>query len=160
MIHRELPIIGWNEYVELPDWGISGLRAKVDTGARTSALHVENIRELPRDRVRFEVVLHRRKRDRRVRVVTRVRRRSRVRSSSGHQEPRIFVATRLRLGDDEREIELSLVDRERMIHRMLLGRAAVQGRFLVDVSRTALLGRPKRRRLLRKKKKKKKRSAS
>jgi hypothetical protein len=154
MRHRELPIIGWNEYVDLPDWGISALRAKVDTGARTSALHVDNIQELPRGRVRFEVVLHRRKRDRRIRVETRVRRRARVRSSSGHQMLRIFVATRVRLGDAEHEIELSLVDRERMIHRMLLGRSALEGRYLVDVDRRAVLGRsPKRKRKTRPKKK-------
>jgi len=50
---RELPLIGWNEYVELPEWGIRRLRAKVDTGARSSALHVEQIELLPRNRVRF-----------------------------------------------------------------------------------------------------------
>jgi hypothetical protein len=145
MSGRELQVIGWNEYVDLPDWGISRLRAKVDTGARTSALHVENIEELGRGRIRFEVVLHRLKRDRRVRVETRVERRGRVRSSTGHQETRPFVRTTLRLGDAEHEIELSLVDRERMIHRMLLGRSALEHHYLVDVGRRALLGGTRRR---------------
>ena len=56
---REPIVIGWTELVDLPEWGIKDLRAKVDTGARTSALHVENIEELPRGYVRFDVILHR-----------------------------------------------------------------------------------------------------
>ncbi len=142
---RTVVLIGWNEYVDLPDWGIRGLRAKVDTGARSSALHVENIRELPHDRVRFEVVLHRQKRDRRVRVETRIRRRGRVRSSTGHRTERIFVATEVEIGPVRKEIEMSLVDRERMIFRMLLGRSVLAGNFLIDVGHGQLLGKPRRR---------------
>jgi hypothetical protein len=136
----DLPVIGWSEYVALPEWGIARLRAKVDTGARTSALHVENIEELPRGRICFDVVLHRRKRDRRVHVVARVSRRARVRSSSGHFTVRPFVATRVRVGRVEHDVEFSLVDREAMIHRMLLGRSAIAGHFLVDVAHRSLLG--------------------
>jgi hypothetical protein len=142
----ERVVIGWMEYVDLPAWKIRGLRAKVDTGARTSAIHVENVEELPHDRVRFDVVLHRRSRDRRVQVSTRVVRRARVRSSSGHYTTRIFVATRMRLGGVERRIELSLVDREEMIFRMLLGRTAVRAPFLIDAGHRAALGRPAGRR--------------
>ena len=127
------------QYVDLPEWGVRRLRAKVDTGARNSALHVENIRELSHGRVHFEVVLHREKRDRRVSVETRIVRRGRVRSSTGHYETRLFVATRLRLGDVERRIEMSLVDRERMIFRMLLGRSALDGVFWIDPGHRHLL---------------------
>ena len=132
-------LIGWNEYVDVPDWGIRRLRAKVDTGAKSSALHVENIEELPRDRVRFDVVLHREKRDRRVHVTTRVSRRGRVRSSTGHYETRIFVKVPLHVGPVVREVEVSLVDRERMIFRMLLGRTALAGPFLIDPDRSHVL---------------------
>ncbi len=137
-------LIGWNEYVDIPDWGIRRLRAKVDTGARSSALHVENLEELPRDRVRFDVVLHRMKRDRRVHVTTRIARRGRVRSSTGHYETRIFVVAPLHIGPVQRQVEVSLVDRERMIFRMLLGRTALAGRFLIDPAHQHLLrsGRP------------------
>lgn len=138
-------VVGWNEYVDLPEWHIAGLRAKVDTGARSSALHVENIQERARGRVRFDVILDRRRSHRRVHVETRIRRRARVRSSSGHYGTRIFVATEVVLGPIRREIELSLVDRERMIFRMLLGRSALEG-LLVDPVHRALLGRPRRRR--------------
>jgi hypothetical protein len=146
-------LIGWNEYVDIPDWGVKRLRAKVDTGARSSALHVEDIRELPRGRVRFDVVLHRLKRDRRVRVTTRIARRGRVRSSTGHYEMRIFVVAPLRIGPVERDVEVSLVDRERMIFRMLLGRSALTGPFLIDPAKRHLLHPPRR---LKKKKRKKK----
>ena len=138
---REDPVvIGWTEMVDLPDWGVRRLRAKVDTGARTSALHVENIEELSRGFVRFDVVLHRKKRDRRIHVKAKVTRRGRVRSSTGHQTTRLFVETTLRLGPIEKRVEVSLVDREKMIHRMLLGREALSGPIRVDVNRRMVLG--------------------
>jgi hypothetical protein len=142
---RPRALIGWSELVDLPEWEIRGLSAKVDTGARSSALHVENVEELTRGRVRFDVVLHRHHRDRRIRVETRIRRRARVRSSTGHFSTRIFVATTLVLGPVEREVEISLVDRERMIFRMLLGRSALSGPFLIDPAHRSLLGRRRRR---------------
>lgn len=142
---RDEPLlIGWTEFVDLPDWGVKKLRAKVDTGARTSALHVENIEELPRGYLRFDVVLHRKKRDRRIHVKAKITRHGSVRSSTGHQSRRYFVETTLRLGPVERKVEISLVDREKMIHRMLLGREALRGPFLIDVDRRMAL-RPHRR---------------
>lgn len=136
-------LIGWTEFVDLPEWGVKKLRAKIDTGARTSALHVENIETLPRGYVRFDVVLHREKRDRRIHVRARVTRRARVRSSTGHQHERLFVKTVLMLGPVRREIEVSLVDREKMMYRMLLGREALQGPFLIDAGRR-MVQQPKR----------------
>jgi hypothetical protein len=132
---RELLVIGWSEYLDIPDWEISGLRAKVDTGARTSALHVENIHEIGGRLVRFDVRLHRWRSDRRVTVVAPVTRRTSVRPTSGSAEMRLFVSTRIRLGPVETEIELGLVDRRNMIFRLLIGRAALAGRFIVDVAR-------------------------
>ena len=147
--HRTPVLIGWTEYVDLPDWGVRRLLAKVDTGARSSALHVEDIRELPRGIVRFDVVLHREHRDRRVHVRARVTRRSRVRSSNGELSPRLFVETTLRLGGVEKPIEVGLVDRAKMIHRMLLGRAALAGPFLVDVDHRMLQSKRRRQQLRR-----------
>jgi hypothetical protein len=137
-VHDKL-IVGWNEYVDLPEWGVRRLGAKVDTGARTSALHVDGIELLPRGRIRFDVVVHRTKRDRHVHVRTKIVRRARVKSSNGQFERRYFVKTTLTLGPVEKEIEISLVDRGRMAHRMLLGRTALQGDFIVDVSRRHVL---------------------
>jgi hypothetical protein len=132
-------VVGWAEYVELPDWKIRRLRAKMDSGARNSALHVENIREVGQDRVRFDVRLHRRNADRRVTVETTIKRRGRVRASSGQAEQRIFVTACVRIGSYEQEVELSLVDREKMIFRMLIGRSALAQRYLVDAGRRYLL---------------------
>jgi hypothetical protein len=135
---------GWCELVDLPAWGITRLRAKADTGARTSSLHVENLVELPHRRVAFEVILHRRRVDRRVRVEAPVVRTSRVKSSNGVSSLRHVVRTTILIGPVEREIELNLVDRGEMIHRMLLGRSALSG-MVVEVDSQYLLGRRPRR---------------
>ena len=138
-------VIGVTEYVDIPAWRIRRLRAKIDTGARSSALHVENIRELGADRVRFDVRLSRSESQRRVTVEARIARRGQVRPSSGELTVRIFVAVKVRIGPVEREIELSLVDRGRMIFRMLIGRSALAHAFLVDPSRRYLLHAPSNR---------------
>jgi hypothetical protein len=135
-------VIGLAEYVDLPEWRVLRLRAKVDTGARSSALHVENLRELPNGRVRFDVRLHRYRPERKVTIEAAISRRARVRSSSGASEVRIFVTTRVRVGHVVLDAELGLVDRTRMIYRMLLGRTALGARFLVDPSRRYLLLEP------------------
>jgi len=150
-IHSDRQMIGVAERVNLPDWGVERLRAKIDTGARTSALHVQKIEELEGNRVRFSIVLHRNRHDERVTVEAPISRRSRVRSSSGRSQERIFVKTTLVLGDVVKEIEVSLASRKRMIFRMLLGRQALGEDFLIDASRRYVATEP-----LKKKKKKKK----
>ncbi|HJL15507.1 MAG TPA: RimK/LysX family protein, partial [Sandaracinaceae bacterium LLY-WYZ-13_1] len=131
---RGCTLIGVAERIDLPEWDIDQLRVKIDTGARTSALHVDDIEELPDGRVRFWVILDRKHAHRRVQVEAPVSRRSRVRSSSGKAQERIFVSTRMKLGPVEKEIEVSLASREPMIFRMLLGRSALHHDFLVDPS--------------------------
>jgi hypothetical protein len=98
--------------------GIRGVEARIDTGARTSAVHVDNIKRLPKERVRFDVVLSRRRPDKRVEVEAYLVRFTRVRSKTGHQQERFVVATKIRIGDIKRNIELSLVSRRHMLcHR-------------------------------------------
>jgi hypothetical protein len=143
-------IIGWAEYVSIPDWNVQRLRAKMDTGARSSALHVENLEEIGHGRVRFDVRLHRKDRDRRVSVEAPITRRGRVRPSSGVAEDRIFVTAVIQIGPVKQEIELSLVSREKMIFRMLIGRSALAHAFMVDVSRRYSLDPPGRRKRRRK----------
>jgi len=143
-VERDPVVVGFVENVDLPDWGISGLRGKIDTGARTSALHVSNIREVGSGRVRFDVRLHRRNVDRTVHVEAKIRRRGRVKPSSGDVQTRIFVLTTLLIGPVERQVEVSLVDREKMIFRMLIGRSALGRGVLVDPNnRYVVTRRPK-----------------
>lgn len=132
-------VIGRREVVRLPDWGVR-LRAKVDTGARTSALDVADVEPLSGGRVRFSIVL-KRDRSRRVRVEAPVARMGRVRPSSGQTQVRYFVETEIRLGDVVKTVELSLVPREGMLCRMLLGRTALARDFLVDPDAVYRLGR-------------------
>ncbi len=135
-------VIGVTEYVDIPEWRILRLRAKIDTGARSSALHVENVRELGNGRVSFDVRLSRSESERRVTVEARVARRGLVRPSSGELQARVFVSVKVRIGPVEREVELGLVDRGAMIFRMLIGRNALAHSFLIDPGRRYLLRRP------------------
>lgn len=141
-----LQTIGWAEYIDYPEWGIDGVKAKVDTGARSSALHVEDLEELDAHHVAFDVIYSRTAPHKRKRVTAKVVKWAPVRSSTGHYQRRCFVRTTIKIGDCEREIELSLVSREKMLFRMLLGRKALEGRFVVDVSRRNLLSKSPRRR--------------
>ena len=140
-------LIGAAEYVDFPDWDVPALRARVDTGARTSALHVENVQKLAGGRVRFDVRLEKGDPGRRVTVEAKVSRRTPVRASTGHSEPRLFVETFVRLGGIEQRIEIGLVDRRNMLYRMLLGRSALERRYLVDVTKRYALGPPTRAKL-------------
>jgi hypothetical protein len=137
---KEPPHVGgWVEWIGLPDFGIRAVRAKLDTGARTSALHVENVRPDGK-RVRFDIVLDRNGQKRRRHLEARVVRHTRVRSSNGQYEDRLVISTRVRLGTFEHEAELTLVDRSEMRYRILLGRTGLRG-ILVDPNHRYLLTR-------------------
>ena len=140
----ELTVIGWREYVHLPDWGFEWVRAKADTGARSSAVDVSHIEELPGDRVRFEVVAKRGKREKRRMIEADILRRARVKSSFGRAHDRIFVEARLTIAGRTIDTEVGLVNRENMLSRMLLGRRTLDGEFLVDSGRRFLHGQRRR----------------
>lgn len=123
-------IIGWREWVEFPEWSIR-IRAKADTGAKSSAIDCAEITELPGERVRFTVRLDRKDR-KLVTLEAPIAIRKHVRSSTGHGHDRIFVETTLKLGAVEKTILVSLVCRKTMIHRLLLGRETLKQHFLVD----------------------------
>lgn len=137
--------IGWSEYIEFSDWDIHALKAKVDTGARTSALHVEDLKPLGPGWVEFYVVLTTKGPRHRRRVRAEVVKWAKVRSSTGDYKRRCFVKTRVKIGPVIKDIELSLVCREKMLFRMLLGRKALEKDFVVDVSKRCVLGVPKKR---------------
>ena len=133
---ESLLTVGYVEEVDLPDWRIYVLTAKLDTGALSSALHVENMSAWEDGWVTFDVPLTSGTRSH---VEAQLVRRGQVRSTSGKVEWRCFVSTRLCLGPIEREIEIGLVDRSAMNYRMLLGRAALAGGCMVDPARSFLL---------------------
>lgn len=128
-------IVGWREWVGLPHVGVSAIKAKIDTGATTSALHaihIERYRQGGRDLVRFQV--HPLQRNARLTVSAHaplVDYRT-VRSSSGHETHRPVIRTEIELFDQRWSIELTLANRDQMGFRMLLGRQAIRERFLVD----------------------------
>lgn len=135
----EKTVIGWSECVDFPLWDLYGVRAKCDTGARTSALHVEEFDLLPGGQVHFEIILSRKNPNKRARVTAPISRWGRVRSSTGEFKVRCFVKTLVTIGHVTKEIEISLVSREKMRFRMLLGRSALERDFLVDVSHRGVL---------------------
>jgi hypothetical protein len=136
---KPLQVLGWREWLALPDLGVQRIKAKVDSGARSSCLHARQIEEFVREgsdwvRFRFEQspgawadfaapVVDRRE----------------VRDSGGHRTVRPFIRTQVVLGDQSWMIELNLAPRTEMLFPMLLGRTAMIGRFLVDPSRSYLL---------------------
>jgi hypothetical protein len=132
-------VIGWRERVDLPEWGVKRLLAKADTGARSSAVHAERIEHVGSGVVAFDVVYSRAHPDRFVRVEAPIVRETMVRSSSGHEDARIVVSTLLRAGPFERRVEMTLVSRELMQCRLLIGRTAMEGALVVDPSNAFLL---------------------
>jgi|SRR5688572_14711715 len=126
-----LVVIGWREWVTLPDLGLAGLKAKVDTGARTSALCAHAVERSDR-RVRFVVHPHQRDTSVAVTAEADLVDERHVRSSSGLVELRLVVRTTLQLGAHTHEVEFTLTDRALLGFRVLLGREALRGRYVVD----------------------------
>ena len=132
-------MIGWREWVLLPDLLDVPIKAKIDTGARTSSLHSFGTRRFSeRGAPHVEFLLHplQRRRQPEVTCVAAIKDERWVKSSNGAGEKRIVIETLARLGPVDWTIELTLADRDVMGFRMLLGREAVRRRFLIDPSRS------------------------
>jgi hypothetical protein len=135
-------LIGWKEYVDFPDWGLRRVRAKVDTGACTSALDVLRYRleETAAGRVaHLELALNRRHPDRLTLVQAPVLDTVAVKNSGGRREYRPVVEALIRLGPVLKRIRLTVANRSGMRYPMLLGRRALAGDFIVNVTRKYLL---------------------
>ncbi len=136
MARRPTGIVGWRERVDIPKLGLTAVRAKVDTGARTSSLHAEDVQELSvkgKPYVRFRVADGQ---DATRVVRARLKEHRWVTSSNGAREHRPVITTTLVLGSTEWRAELTLTSRGSMGFPMLLGREALRGRFLIDPDRS------------------------
>lgn len=139
--------LGWREWAQLPQLGVQAIKAKLDTGARTSALHAFGLKPFERDgiaMVRFTIHPLQRSSGSAVSVEAALADERRVRSSDGRAELRPVIETDLQLGGERWPIELTLTSRDEMGFRMLLGRQALKGRVVVDSGRSFVAGsRPK-----------------
>ena len=137
-------VVGWREWLALPQLGIPAIKAKIDTGARTSSLHARNIEPFVgadgQEWVRFSLRPDLRHPEHVVDCEAPASEHRQVRSSSGHPEDRYFIITKVSVGGIEWDIEMSLTSRDKMKFRMLLGREALRGRCLVEPNTSYLTG--------------------
>jgi len=138
-------ILGWREWISLPDLGIPGIKAKIDTGAKTSALHafrIESFDNNGEEYIRFW--LHPLRKNQQVELVCEapVRQKRTVKDSGGHTEERYVIETAVCVGSRKWNIELTLTSREDMMFRMLLGRSAISdSKLVVDPTASYVTGR-------------------
>ena len=137
--------VGWREWLAIPEWEIARIKAKIDTGARTSSIHVSKLHYFRRDgaeMVRFRVHPHQRSVRNTVEVEAPIIEKRVVRSSNGEEDLRPVVQTHVELHGVCWPLEVTLARRKLMGFRMLIGREAMWGRFIVDPSRSYLGGEP------------------
>lgn len=142
----DLTLIGWREWLSLPELGIKAIKAKIDTGAKTSALHafsVETFKENGQDKVKF--MLHPLQRNiSKIIVCTATILDTRIVSDSGgHKEERFVIQTPVQLGTRIWPIEITLTNRDTMKFRMLLGRSALNHHYHIDPAKSYLVGKRK-----------------
>ncbi len=137
------PLLGWREWVQLPELDVSFIESKIDTGARSSSLDADPIEEFRRQKqrwIRFSVFAEADLSMLGQIVEARLIGFRDVRSSTGHLTHRPVIHTSVQIGSDQWPIELTLTNRRPMGFRLLLGRSAIEQRFHVDVSRSFLAG--------------------
>ena len=143
----DLITLGWREWVRLPELGIDAIKVKVDTGARTSAIHAFELETFTQnDKERVEFRIHPLQKDDAtiVACVADVVDKRVVTDSGGHKEERIVISTTLEIGKYSWPIEATLTARDNMMFRMLLGRTAIKHRAQVNPARSYLVGKRKR----------------
>ena len=136
---KKLPIIGWREWISLPELGLDKIKAKVDTGARTSALHAFALRpfkEGNKDKIRFDIHPLQHDISAVVTCMADIIDRRWISDSGGHREERYVICTPIVLAGKTWPIEVTLTERDTMLFRMLLGRSAIRKRFIVNPGRS------------------------
>lgn len=140
-------VIGWREWVGLPRLGVAAIKAKIDTGARTSAIHAFHIEAFERNgtkMVSFGIHPVQHHREPEIQCEAEVLEERVITSSSGAREKRYVILTDLVLGKAVWPTELTLANRDQLGFRLLVGRQAIRNHYLIDPGRSYLLGRPRR----------------
>lgn len=141
-------VLGWREWLGFPELGLTQVKAKVDTGARTSCLHAFFVEPFEREGetwVRFGIHPRQGNTSEEAWCEAPVKDQRTVRDSGGHEELRYVIETLVTIGSSEHRIEVTLTDRDTMKFRVLLGRTAIRGHYLVDSGRSYVQGKRKRR---------------
>ena len=135
--------LGWREWVSLPELGLPAIKAKIDTGARTSCLHafsVEPFGKNGKEWVRFGIHPHQDDTETEIFCEAEVIEKRMVSDSGGHKEERFVISSELVLADQRWPIEITLTNRDSMLFRMLLGRTAMKNKIIVSPGKSFLLG--------------------
>lgn len=140
---KKLKVIGWREWVSLPELGIDRIKAKVDTGARTSALHAFALHpfvENGKNKIRFDIHPLQHNSIDVITCVADIIDKRWVTDSGGHREERFVIETMMVIANKKMPIEVTLTERDSMLFRMLLGRGAIRKRFIVNPGRSFVRG--------------------
>ncbi len=144
---KQLPVIGWREIIALPELEIDRIKVKIDTGARSSALHAFHLKQFQHngtEMIRFQVHPYQRNNHYTITAEAEILDWREVRNSGGHAQLRPVIETNVELGGKQWQIELTLTNRDVMGFRMLLGRQAIRRRFLVDAGGSFLQSKTQR----------------
>ena len=136
---KKYPIIGWREWVALPELDIHKIKAKIDTGARTSALHAFSLSpylENGKHKISFDIHPLQHNTQEIITCVADIVDKRLVTDSGGHEEERYVIQTPIIMAGQTWPIEITLTERENMLFRMLLGRSALRKRFVVNPARS------------------------
>jgi hypothetical protein len=146
-VAHDMTQVGWREWFALPDLGLPLIKAKIDTGARSSSLHVESWELVDRHDHRWVAFVLRpgSRRGRAKRIEAPVLDTREVTDSSGNRALRPFILTTVMLGSRAWPVEINLTNRQSMLFPLLIGRTAMARRLVVDPSRSFVLGRPQKR---------------
>ncbi len=135
----DLEFVGWKEIVSLPKFKLKEVRAKIDTGAKTSALHADKIEFLTVNGERYVRFLFITEDGKNQYIKTPLIEERSIRSSNGDRTVRPVVKTEIKMGHHRFEIEVTLINRDLMGYKMLIGREALNGRFLINPSKHHML---------------------
>jgi len=141
----QLPLLGWREWVTLPELNLQHIKAKIDTGARSSALHafaLEPYRKGGQRWVMFAIHPEQKETDTIIECHAPIKDRRLVSDSGGHKQRRYVIESQLIIGQSLISAEITLTNRDNMQFRMLLGRTAMNGNFIIDPSASYLQGEP------------------